>query len=261
MDLFPSGMSANEGRPEAGDPRRNRDPRNLPGSSWVPTSPPFDFSVYGLDALWPGARWLDSFGDQVGDPPRWVRLSHQSVDGDSLIMVESSSRPVTDDLAGRRGELPLADVALRAAHILLDVTLPVQSVPRPDRFLQALHKHLPEFAGQYARCPAVAWRVDGAAVTARVSWFAGGWAAVSDAVAGVYLSAVGIGAGPDGLSLARLHDGAAYHFDLKQPLRPGVLSASRRAAGVQLEAPPRQRQDWHADQLWLMRGSGHTSAE
>lgn len=44
--------------------------------------------------------------------------------------------------------------------------------------------------------------MDGAAVTARVGWFAGGWAAVSDAVAEVYLSAVGIGVGPDGLSLS-----------------------------------------------------------
>jgi hypothetical protein len=128
-----------------------------------------DFSVYGLDVSWPGARWLDSFGDQIGDPPRWVRLSHQSVDGDSLIMVESYSRPVTDDLAARRGEPPLADVASRAASILINVTLPVQSVLRPDGFLRALHKHLPEFAGQYARWPAVGWRVDGAAVTARVS--------------------------------------------------------------------------------------------
>lgn len=254
-------MSANEGRPEAGDPRRSRDPRNVPGSGWVPTSPPLDFPVYGLDASWPGARWRDSFGDQVGDPPRWVRLSHQSVDGDSLIMVESYSRPVTDDLAARRGEPPLADVAFRAALILLDATLPVQSVLRPDGFLRALQEHLPKFAGQYPQWPAVGWRVDGAAVTARVSWFAGGWAAVSDGVAEVYLSAVGVGIGPDGLSLARLQDGAAYHFDLKQPLRPGVLSASSRAAAVELEAPPWQRQDWHADHLRLMRESEHSSAE
>jgi hypothetical protein len=227
----------------------------------VPTSPPFDFPLYGLDASWPGARWLDSFGDQVGDPPRWARLSHQSGDGDSLIMVESYSRPVTYDLAARWGEPPLADVAFRAAHILINVTLPVQSVPRPDGFLRALHKHLPEFAGQYAQWPAVGWRVDGAAVTARVSWFAGGWAAVSDSVAEVYLSAVGIGVGPDSLSLARLEDGAAYHFDLKQPLRSGVLSASARAADVRFETPPWQRQNWHADQLRLMRESEHTSAE
>jgi hypothetical protein len=152
-----------------------------------------------------------------------VELAHKSSDVDSLIMVECYSRPVTDG---------------------------------PDGYLRAVATHVTEFAGQYAQWPTVAWRVDGAAVTARVSWFAGGWAAVSDAVAGVYLSAVGTGVGPDGLSLARLQDGAAYHFDLKQPLRPGVMSASSRSAGAQSEAPSWQRQDWHADQLRLMRESG-----
>jgi hypothetical protein len=250
-------MSASAG------PCRGRDPRNVPGSGWVPTSPPIGFPVYGLDGLWPGARWLDSFGDQVGDPPRWVRLAHQGVDGDSLIMVESYSRPVTDGLAARRAEPPLADVVSRAASILINVTLPVKSVPRPDGFLRLVVERAMDIAGQYPQWPAIGWRVDGAAVTARVRWFAGGWAAVSDAVAEVYLSAVGIGVGPDGLSLARLQDGAAYHFDLDQPLRPGVMSASSRAAfGAQSESEaPWQRQDWHADQLKLMRESGRTSAE
>lgn len=87
------------------------------------------------------------------------------------------------------------------------------------------------------------------------------WAAVSDAVAKVYLPVVGMGVGPDGLSPARLQDGAAYHFDLKQPLRPGVRSASSRAAGVQSEALPWQRQDWHADPLRLMRDLERTSAK
>ena len=248
-------MSASEG------PRRGRDPRNVPGSGWVPTSPPIGFPVYGLDDLWPGARWLDSFGDQVGEPPRWVRLAHQSMHGDSLIMVESYSRPGADDLAARRAEPPLAGVVSRAVSILINVTLPMQVVPRPDGYLRASAAHVAQFAGQYARWPAVGWRVDGAAITARVNWFAGGWAAVSDAVAEVYLSAVGTGVGPDGLSLARIQDGAAYHFDLKQPLRPGVLSESSRAVLVQSEEPPWQRQDWHADQLRLIRESGRASAE
>jgi hypothetical protein len=248
------GMSASDGR-------RGRDPRDVPGSGWVPTSPPVGFPVYGLDGSWPGARWLDSFGDQVGDPPRWVRLAHQSVDGDSLIMVESYSRPGTDHLAVRQADPPLAEVVYRAASTLINVTLPVQSVPRPDCFLRAFGAHITEFAGQYAQWPTVLWWVDGAALTARVSWFAGGWAAVSDAVAEVYMSAVGTGVCPDGLSLASLQDGAAYHFDLKQPLRPGVLSASSRAAVAQSEEPPWQRQDWHADQLRLMRESGRSSAE
>jgi hypothetical protein len=58
-----------------------------------------------------------------------------------------------------------------------------------------------------------------------------------------------------------VQDGAAYHFDLKQPLRPGVLSESARAADLRFEAPPWQLQDWHADQLRLMHESGRTSIE
>jgi hypothetical protein len=254
-------MSVDWRRSEAGDPRRSRVARNFPGSGWVPTSPPFGFPVYGLDSSWPGTRWLDSFGDQVGDPPRWVRLGHQSGDGASLVLVETYSRPATDDLSARQGEPQLADAACRAAHILIDVTLPVLSVPRPDGFLRVVVDHAMEIAGQYPQWPAVRWRVDGAPVSACVTWFAGGWAAVSDAVAEVYLSAVGIGVGPDGLSLARLQDGVAYHFDLDQPLRPGVLSASSRAADLRFEVPPWQRRDWHADQLQLMRESGRTRAE
>ena len=254
-------MSASEGRPEAGDPRRSREPRNVPGSGWVPTSSPLVFPVYGLDRSWPGARWLDSFGDQVGDPPRWVRLAHQSAGGDSLIMVETYSRRATDEMAARRGERPLEDAAVRAAVILIDVTLPAQSVPRPDSFLRVLVEHAMEIAGQHAQWPAVGWRVDGAAVPARATWFAGGWAAICAGVAGVYLSAVGMGVSPDGLSLARLQDGAAYHFDLEQPLRPGVMSESSRAAVTQSEAPPWQRQDWHSDQLRLMREAGRTNSD
>jgi hypothetical protein len=190
-----------------------------------------------------------------------VRLAHQSVAGDSLIMVESCSRPGTDDLAARQAEPSMADVVSRAATTLVNVTLPVQSVPRPDGFLRALGAHVMECERQYPQWPAVGWRVDGAVVPARVSWFAGGWAAISDGVTEAYLSAVGIGVGPEGLSLARLQDGAAYHFDLQQPLRPGALSASRRAAGVQVEAPSWRRQDWHSNQLRLLRESGRTSAE
>jgi hypothetical protein len=84
-----------------------------------------------------------------------VRLAHQSVDGASLIMVESYSRPGTDDMAARQTEPPLADVVYCAASILINVTLPVQSVPRPDGFLRTLGAHVTAFAGQYAQWPTV----------------------------------------------------------------------------------------------------------
>jgi hypothetical protein len=79
-------------------------------------------------------------------------------------------------------------------------------------------------------------------------------------VDGVYLTAVGVGTGgPEGLSLAVLRDGSAYHFNLDQPLYPGVLPASQAAGGG--DRPPPERQERPADQLRLMREPGHISAE
>ena len=88
-------------------------------------------------------------------------------------------------------------------------------------------------------------------LAARTWRFAGGWAAVTDAVPDVYLAVIGLGADPDGLSLAMLQDGSAYHFDLNQPLDPSAMAASRQRAGGGALEP--HRRDWHPDQLRLLR--------
>jgi len=107
---------------------------------------------------------------------------------------------------------------------------------------------------QYARWPAVRWSVDGRAVTAHRWQFAGGWAAFTGAVPGVYLYATGLGTDPDDLSLAVLADGGAYHFDLDQPLWPETLLAARAAAGAG-DWPELRSDTWHPDHLRLMPGS------
>jgi hypothetical protein len=219
----------------------------------VPSSPPVDFPLYGLDGSWTGPRWLDSFGYAIGDPAHWVSLAHQSLDGASLVFVLSFSRPRTDAREGLSGQPPLPRVAFDAAVVLVNVTLPVLTVARPDGMLRALPGHADARSRQCAQWPTVRWSVDGAAVAAHVWRFAGGWAAVSDAAPGAYLAAVGVGAEPDDLSLARLPDAGAYHFDLAEPLHPRVRPASARAAGVELEGEPSWRcRDWHADQLRLL---------
>jgi hypothetical protein len=246
-------MCAAASDPGAGGPGRERDPRNFPGSGWTPTSPPVAFPICGLDASWPGARWLDGFGDAIGDPPRWTGLAHQAVDGQSRIMVHTYFRPPTDAQAARWGQSPLQDVAFDAAHMLINVTLPAQSVARPDGYIPLLVEHATKIAGQYAQWPTVRWQVDAAAAAARVCRFAGGWAAITDAADEVYLAVEGVGTEPEGLSLTQFQDGAAYHFDLAEPLKPGTMRASRQAAGVSFEAPEWESQSWHDDQLRLMR--------
>ena len=219
----------------------------------ISPSPPVDFPVYALGAPWPGSRWLDSFGEAIGDPVHWVSLGHQGLDGTSLVFVEPFSRLRTDAWEGASGQPPLQHVAFHAAASLINLTLPARSVSRPDGYGRALVGHADERSGHCEQWPLVRWRLDGATVGAHVWRFAGGWEAVSDAVEGVYLAVVGVGTDPDGLSLALLQDASAYHFDLVEQLHPRVMSASARAAGVQLEGAPWQRRDWHADQLRLLR--------
>jgi hypothetical protein len=226
---------------------------NRPGSGQVPHSPPIDFPVYGLDASWPGSRWLEMFGDVIGGPVRWISLGHQSLAEESVIFVQTYSRPLTDIQAAEIGQSPLEQVAAATAFMLINVTLPVESLPRPAGLDKALTEHADEHSSQYAQWPTVRWRVAAQAVAARVWHFAGGWAGFSDAADGVYLAAVGVGAAPEDLSLALLQDGSAYHFDLDRPLQYSrVLSASK-AARTDGDRPLPHREDWHADQLQIMR--------
>jgi hypothetical protein len=169
-----------------------------------------------------------------------------------VIFVNSFSRLPTDIQAADWGQPPLQHVAFAAAVVLVNLTLPVPPVPLPAGLSQALGDHAGSRSAQYAQWPPVRWQVDGAAVTARGWRFAGGWAAVSDAVPDVYLAAAGLGTGPDGLSLAVLRDGGGYHFTLDQPLHPDVMAASR-AARAGGDRPLPDRPGWHADQLRLIR--------
>jgi hypothetical protein len=180
-----------------------------------------------------------------------MRLAHQSLQTGAVVMVETHSRALTDVQAARIGESPPQSVAFRAAVVMVNLTLPVNSVPRPPGLLHALANHADELSKKCGEWPQVPWRVDGVAVTAHARRFAGGWAAVSDAVDGVYLAAMGLGASPEDLALAALEDGRAYNFDLNQSLHPQVIVASS-AARTGGERLPPLRQDWHADQVRLI---------
>jgi hypothetical protein len=114
------------------------------GSGRLPASPPAEFPLYGLDPSWPGARWVESSGDAVGGPPRWVSLGHQSATGDALVVVTTyarqatgaagDSRIPTDAQAAKEGQ-SLLQYAAFAAVELVNMTLPVQSRAQPPGFL------------------------------------------------------------------------------------------------------------------------------
>jgi hypothetical protein len=183
-----------------------------------------------------------------------VRLAHQSLDTDSMIMVETHSRLLTDADAGQSGQRPLQSVAFAAAVDMVNLTLPVSSVPRPDGLLRALTEHAHRRGERYADWLPVAWQMKDGTVPGRAWRFAGGWAAFSDAMSDVYLAAAGGPAtDPGGLAFAPLRNGNAYNFDLAQPLHPRTLAASN-AARAGGERPPLQRQDRDHAQLELIRG-------
>jgi hypothetical protein len=219
----------------------------------ISPSPPVTFPVYGLDASWSGSRWLDGFGDRIGEEVRWVRLAHQSLETGALIMVETRSGLLTDSRAALSGAPPLRSVAFSASVVMVNLTLPAQSVPRPRGLLHALVNDADASSREYAQWSPVSWRLDSVQARARVRRFAGGWAAYSGAPDGVYLAAAGLGIDPDGLALAALPDGRAYNFDLDQPLHPGIITASSAARAGGERLPP-LRPDWHADQLRLLPG-------
>jgi hypothetical protein len=224
----------------------------------ISPSPPVTFPVYGLDASWTGSRWLDGFGDRIGDEVRWVRLAHQDLETGALIMVETRSGPLTDARAARSGEPPLQSVAFAASVVMVNLTLPAASAPRPRGLLHALVNDADANSRRCDQWPPVSWRLDGSQARARTRRFAGGWAACSDSADGVYLAAAGLGIDPDGLALTALRDGHGYNVDLERPLHPGIIAASSAARAGGERLPP-LRPDWHADQLRLMPGDPQPS--
>jgi hypothetical protein len=217
----------------------------------ISPSPPVTFPVYGLDGSWTGSRWLDGFGDRIGDEVRWVRLAHQDLETGTLIMVETHSGPLTDAREARSGEPPLQSVAFSASVLMVNLTLPAAAAARPRGLLHALVNDADANSRRCGQWSPVSWLLDGSAAAARTRRFAGGWAACSDCADGVYLAAAGLGSDPDDLALTALGDSRAYNFDLDEPLHPGIIAASRAARAGGERLPP-LRPDWHADQLRLM---------
>ena len=223
-----------------------------PGSGDVQASPPVQFPVYGLDAARPGVRWLDGYGDALGEDVRWVGLAQGDQDANELVMVETFSRELTNAQHVRGGEPPLKSVSFAAAITLVNLTLPDMSVARPESLVKAAVDHADERSRRHADWTRVTWQVDGAPVPALAWEFAGGFAAFSDALADVYLAISGSTGSPDGIVLARLKDARAYHFELDQPLHPRVIEASADAALAGCDRSWPRRADLHPDQLRLL---------
>ncbi len=216
------------------------------------TSSVVDFDVYGLDASFQGARWVDFFEGLPGRPPWALWLGHREPDSDSGVRVGTLPRQRYEAVMCPNGKDPLVEVAFSGAFGVINLTLPTSTVPRPEGFIPALVEHAEQQARSYADWPIAWWEIEGAQVRARVWHFAGGWAAFSTALDDAYLVAVGVGTDPANLSFVPIEDTAVYDADLTAPLDFAELG---RKKSVRPEAwlPPPRRDDFHPDQLAFLR--------
>ncbi|HEY4018747.1 MAG TPA: hypothetical protein VGM75_08680 [Pseudonocardiaceae bacterium] len=216
----------------------------------VPDSPPIDFTVYGLRASWPAARWFEFFYGQLGKPTYGVRFAYQAAG--AFVSVCTLFRPRFDrECVSPRADR-ITEVAFHGTLHLIDLTLPEPEVPRLPGMNLAVVKQAERAAALAVHWPSVTWTVRETSVHA-VSWeFAGGWTAFCDALPDVYLTATGWGVEPDGLEFAVIDDGAPYGIDLAAPLAFDVLPAARAAAGPPDHSGPNPA-GYHPDQLALPR--------
>jgi hypothetical protein len=220
--------------------------------NWVePTSPPVDFTLYGLAESWAGFRWLEFFDGQLGAPTCGVRLGHQADSADSYVGVATMPRDRYDRLCVAGGDR-LSEVAFYGVWWLINLTLPDHHIERPDGLAKVLLDFATPQSALHAQWPTVPWSVGDTRVSASVWRFAGGWTAFTDELADEYIAAVGFGVQPEGLGFAPVGDGARYGFDLAAPLRPSDLAVAGDRTG-----PPEtilvNADGWHADQVAVLR--------
>lgn len=190
--------------------------------SMVNRFPPFDFTMYGLDATWGGPRWLDFFEGQGGQPSWGAWLGHghdvDRVAGGDWAIVGTFPR-------GRYAEVMLGSnenfehgLAFVATHVLFNDSTKVRA-------------RLDTEPEHWRTWPSTAWTVDGHEVQAHLLQHDGCWSGFSTGLAEVGLVVHASGLDPNGLALRSVTDSQDYHFASDQPLAyPDVLLASRRAA-------------------------------
>lgn len=214
------------------------------------TSLPVDFTVYGLDATFDGARWVDFFEGRPGSPPWALWLGHRAAGGNRGVRVGTMPRERYAEVMCPNGRDPLVEVAFSGAFGLVNLTLPDVSVPRPDGLIQALVEHAEKQAKRYRKWRPVWWDVGGVMARAKVWDFAGAWAGFTDTPAEAYVVAVGIGVKAEDLKLVSV-ESKAYGADFRKRLDLGELGRQR-STRPDAWLPPPQRNAFHADQLALV---------
>lgn len=220
----------------------------------VARSVPVDFTVYGLHRDIPGPRWVDFFegGDELSGGAPWALwLGQRLADTERGLRIGSMPRHRYEQAMCPGGGDPLAEVAFSGAFGLVNLTLPDGEVARPDGLIETLLAHAEQNARRYETWKRVMWRVDGMSVRARIWEFADGWTGFTGDLDDSYVSVIGIGVSPEGLSLARVEKPAAYGVDFSQPISIADLGRHR-ATRPEAWLPPPRRDAFHPEQLALL---------
>lgn len=211
------------------------------------TFPPVDFPLDGVPADRELTRRLDHVEGEVGSRPCGVWLWHGNPRGSTFgvpwLRVGSLPRQRHAHLMTPQGGDPVREVAFAAMSALINATTPKES-DQPDGYQVKVVDFASRQADTYAQWSDVIWRVDGHEVPARLFDWAGAWTGFTTAAGEVDLVAVGHRLDGRGLSLVKLTDTPADHFDHQSPIvLPDDAERGVKANGI-AESGDTVKYDW-----------------
>jgi hypothetical protein len=132
-----------------------------------------DFTPWGLDADWPGQRWLEPLHGREDEPPMGLRLGHASASAMVLICTFPSAS--FDRQVCASGPATIREVAYETTYALVNLALHQIRTPgaRPGGLVGSLLSHAVQQANRYLDWPAIHWGDASARMTELASWQAG----------------------------------------------------------------------------------------
>lgn len=197
-----------------------------------------DFTLYGLDESWVGARWIAGMSGP-GGPVVTFGLSHVDADYSRGVTVRTIDRHRYDSWQSGARRDPEDAVAEEAVDDLLATTWPAPVIMDAADWLDEVAEYAAARARDRHSWDQVSWRVDGVPVAAACWRFAGAWTGFTTEVPGTYVVITAVNVDPE-IGLRSLADAAPYGFQLGAD-----ITIAQMAIGGPLPNP--NRNGFHAD--------------
>jgi hypothetical protein len=187
-----------------------------------PPHPPLDFSLFGLNE-WSGARWVEFFEGEIGEPVWAVTLAHSR--DPALVLVRfAPTKPWDRRMAGG---LPGATAfACSLLVALIDMARPELDGSEHDQYNRSIWAFAQEQAKTTESWEQTQWGWDGHTVPARIRRFAHAWTGFTLGVPGHYVGVTAFNLVDPRIDLIRVN-GADYGFDFTVPFRIDELNTRR----------------------------------